>query len=48
MVSETPKLKLTKLLVEAVKFVGKPKSSLKFLPKRSRKQDKQVKNSLLT
>ena len=47
-VSKTAKLNLTKLLAEALKLVGKPKSSLKFLPKRSRIQNKQIKNSLLT
>ena len=47
MVSKTARLNLTKLLAEAVKLVGKPKLSLESLPTQRRKQNKQVKNSLL-
>ena len=46
-VCETAKLNLTKLLAEAVKLVGKPKSSLESPPKPMKKLNKQVKNSLL-
>ena len=41
------KLNPTKLLTEAVKSEGKPKSSLASPPKPRRKQNKQVKTSLL-
>ena len=46
-VSKTAELNLTKLLAEAVKLVGKLKSSPESPPKPRRKQNKQVKNSLL-
>ena len=45
-VSKTVKLNLTKLLAEAVKLVENPKSGLESSQKTSRKQNKQVKNSL--
>ena len=49
MVSKTTKLNLTKLLLkcETVKLVGNPRSSLAFLLKPRRIQNKQVKTSLL-
>ena len=39
------KLNLTKLLPEAVKLVGKPKSSLASPPKQKRKQNSQAKTN---
>ena len=46
-VSKTAKLNLTNVFAEAVILVGKPKSSLEYPPKPRRKQNKQIKISLL-
>ena len=46
-VSKIAKLNLTKLRVEAMRLEGKSKSSFAYPPKRRRKQNKQVKTSLL-